>query len=497
VSACCEWRVAGGARLVTEVVRGGGGAGEQPAAGARPPTASEIRAAIARILASRSFEQASRSSRFLEYVADQTLSGQGDRLKGYTIAVEVFGRPPDFDGQSDPLVRVEAGRLRRRLLEYYGGEGKDDALRIDLPRGSYGIVAAYAAPAEAEPPASAAAEPTAERVAEVASPRRRWRRWRAILVTIVILAALTVVALQNLAGRSSRTYPTLAEVQAAGGRPPIVVLPFEDLSTQRDLRSLANTLTEEVLLLLDAPELFVVATEPQAGGGSGREGPVVASATAGAAYVLSGSVREAAEGVRVTARLVVAASGTQIWSGAFDEPVRFENSRVDQQRVARAIAAVASPYGPIFEVELERIRPLAPAELTTRDRVLEYYDYRRALDPGRHAVALECFPEVGHVHAIVFGDAAQRRIQFGVGDLQAGFLGELHLHPIDDHALEQLLLEHVAGRQLHVLRAQLALDQGQPRAQFVEGDRIAIHHGDDAVGIDRTGTGRLLAPGRH
>ena len=117
------------------------------------PGAAEIRAQLERILASRCFEQAARSSGFLRFVVEQTLAGQGERLKGYTIAVEVFGRPPDFDAQTDPLVRVEAGRLRRRLIEYYADEGRDDPVRLELPRGSYSVVSTYTARnAPATPP---------------------------------------------------------------------------------------------------------------------------------------------------------------------------------------------------------------------------------------------------------------------------------------------------------------------------------------------------------
>src|SRR5687767_8522939 len=105
------------------------------------PSTSEVHAALQRILASRCFQQAERASDFLRFVVEQTLAGAGQRLKGYTIGVEVFGRPADFDAQSDALVRVEAGRLRRRLLEYYAGEGAADPVRIELPRGAY--AAAY------------------------------------------------------------------------------------------------------------------------------------------------------------------------------------------------------------------------------------------------------------------------------------------------------------------------------------------------------------------
>ena len=99
----------------------------QGSAGPTRPSSAEVRAALERVLASRCFEQAARSSGFLRFVVEQTLAGHGDRLKGYTIGVEVFGRPPVFDAQSDPLVRVEAGRLRRRLIEYVCEDNREYA----------------------------------------------------------------------------------------------------------------------------------------------------------------------------------------------------------------------------------------------------------------------------------------------------------------------------------------------------------------------------------
>ena len=92
---------------------------EPNATTASPPSAEQVKAELARVLGSAVFAQAGRSTEFLRFVVEETLEGRGDRLKGYTIAIEVFGKPPEFDAQTDPLVRVEAGRLRRRLIEYY------------------------------------------------------------------------------------------------------------------------------------------------------------------------------------------------------------------------------------------------------------------------------------------------------------------------------------------------------------------------------------------
>ena len=361
----------------------------------REPTAAEIREQLERILGSRCFEQAGRSSKFLRFAADQTLAGLGDRLKGYTIAVEVFGRPADFDAQNDPLVRVEAGRLRRRLAEYYAGEGKGDQLRVDLPRGGYAVVWSYPPAAELAPRLASISSPAGPTVAPAtALLKRRRRRLRAwvIAALLVALSALVVVQQLRLSSRAGSDFPTLAEALARSGKPPIVVVPFEDLSAQPNLRGLADALTEETLLSLNDPELFAVATEPAAGGardsGSNR---VVIPVNVPAAYLLSGSVRDGVDGVRVTARVLATSTGTQLWNVAYDEPSRIKRSSADQERIANKIAAVAEPYGPIFDAELERVQRLPDDVLSTRDCVLKYYDYRRRLDAGSHESALKCF----------------------------------------------------------------------------------------------------------
>src|SRR5437763_7725530 len=101
------------------------------------PTTDEIRAALDRIAASEEFRASPQLVAFLRYVVEATLRGRQDRIKGYTIAVEALGRSDDFDPQDDPIVRVEAKRLRRAIHRYYENGGKHDPLRIDLPVGSY------------------------------------------------------------------------------------------------------------------------------------------------------------------------------------------------------------------------------------------------------------------------------------------------------------------------------------------------------------------------
>jgi len=95
--------------------------------------------ALDKILASEDFNASPQLAAFLTFAVQQTLNGQGPALKAYTIATEVLGRPPTFDPQNDPIVRVEATRLRRAIDRYYANDGAKDGLRIIMPRGGYSV----------------------------------------------------------------------------------------------------------------------------------------------------------------------------------------------------------------------------------------------------------------------------------------------------------------------------------------------------------------------
>ena len=92
---------------------------------------------LERIRASKAFRQADRLKRFLTFIVEETLAGRGDRLKEFVVGVEVFGKDNSFDPGNDPIVRVQARRLRAQLTRYYNEEGQADELLIDLPKGGY------------------------------------------------------------------------------------------------------------------------------------------------------------------------------------------------------------------------------------------------------------------------------------------------------------------------------------------------------------------------
>ena len=88
-------------------------------------------------MASATFRSVARLRRFLQFIVSETAAGRGDKLKEYVVGVHVFGKESAFDPRTDPIVRVQARRVRARLGRYYQEEGVNDEVLIELPKGRY------------------------------------------------------------------------------------------------------------------------------------------------------------------------------------------------------------------------------------------------------------------------------------------------------------------------------------------------------------------------
>jgi TolB-like protein len=212
----------------------------------------------------------------------------------------------------------------------------------------------------------------------------RRRRQRRTFVAVAALALLAIVLGRDLltpsAGRNGST-----AALARGGSASIMVVPFQALDGDDASRALSAAMTEELLLELGEHRLFVTTVEPTSGG---EAPPAVVHA---GHYHLTGSVRTTPERVRITARLVVADTGEQLWTAAYDEAPQIAKSSADQTRVVRSIAGVAAPYGAVFEAERVRVAALPADQLRTSDCVIRYYEYRSFPSPTLHGEVLRCF----------------------------------------------------------------------------------------------------------
>src|SRR5262245_57234736 len=145
------------------------------ASAGKQPERPEIQAELDRILASEAFRRAERHGRFLSFVCETTLNGNGSQLNEYLIAHEVFGRGPTYSPGEDSVVRRQAHAVRQKLQDYYAGPGKDDAVRIVLPVGRYvpSFVRAETEPEVVMAPAAAVVAPL--RAAEPTAPAAVWK----------------------------------------------------------------------------------------------------------------------------------------------------------------------------------------------------------------------------------------------------------------------------------------------------------------------------------
>ncbi len=238
---------------------------------------AEIRRQAERVLASRAFSSSGRMSRFLRFTVERTLEGRGGELKEYLLGVEIFDRDESsFDPRVDPIVRVEARRLRAKLKSFYENEGCCDRLIIDLPTGSY-------------------------------VPRFRVRE----------------------------SEPAAAPAEPARGR-TIALLPFANLSPDPDTDYFSDGLTEELIHALTKVEgLRVVAWNTASRLKDRQDDPATAGRQLNVAAVLAGSVRSAGGRLRVMARLIESATGYYLWSEIYDRQI--EDLFAIQEEISRAI----------------------------------------------------------------------------------------------------------------------------------------------------------------
>jgi TolB-like protein len=252
-----------------------------------------VRAELDRILASKGLATAGRLSKLLRYVVEKSLAGETDQLKEYAVGIEVFERDDKYDPRVDSIVRVEAGRLRTKLDEFYNGDGAGSPIRITLPRGGYSAVFEHAVVPSAAPAASLAAAP-------------QHRRSRATIPFVAVLLIAIAAMVFWLGSRDRRQSPDL--------RPTAAVLPFEANMIGGDNSNYSALITEAVTSELARLGTISVASYTSAMVFEGQRRPMSEiSAALKSAYVVEASVDDEASEILIVARLVNAATDRKMW----------------------------------------------------------------------------------------------------------------------------------------------------------------------------------------
>ncbi|MBL0290578.1 MAG: hypothetical protein IPQ15_07910 [Betaproteobacteria bacterium] len=295
------------------------------AAGALPAPADAIRAELDRVLASDEFATSARLRDMLRFLVDESLAGRVARLKGYRIAVEVFHRDPGFDADTDPLVRIQAGRLRRALDRYYATAGARDPLRIGVPKGGY--VPAFTVANGGE-------------VATVATDPGRG--------------------------------------PAEGTRPPVVaVLPFQSLSSDPEQAYFAEGLAAELTLALTRFDgMAVIARQSSLQYRDQVPDLPRIGRELGARYLVLGSVQRLGQAMRIDAGLAEAASREVLWNERYAFDLGARDLFAVQDDIAQKVSArVAGRYGAVFRDLGRGVQGQRSAVPGAYDAVLHFHHF--------------------------------------------------------------------------------------------------------------------------
>jgi adenylate cyclase len=347
-----------------------------------------IQDALQRVVASRDFVNSERKRRFLKFVVQETLAGHAGRIKAYSIALDAFDRDPSFNPVADPVVRIEAGRLRRCLEHYYLGEGAADRIRITIPKGGYvphfivtdgdGRSVPKALDDADQPnagqlgeliPAKAAADP-ARAVAGSSSPPvapsrlRLLKRPRWLASILSLLLALIIVLWGATLIFQTRI---LAEGQTAARQAPsLMVPPFANDSGDPALNSFARSITEDVIGgLIGFENVLVFGVDPGSPSGTGT---ALRAAVPDIDYVLKGRLSTAGNQIQITVALLQVADDQYLWSGRFCREFS-PGTMIDVLHdIALQVAGVlAQPHGVLDKEELRNTAGVRSRALAHQD----------------------------------------------------------------------------------------------------------------------------------
>lgn len=304
-----------------------------------------VKAQLEKILTSSNFATASQLSNFLRYVVEQTLNGQSDSIKQYTVAVEALGYAADFDPQSNPTVRVHAQQLRRALDHYYQTQGFEDPIRIDIPKGSY-------IPNFLENQKAPLAKSSAE---------------------------------------SASTVPAQSPLDSTG--PSIAVVMFGNLNKMDENIFLAQGLTGEILISLTRfSGLRILGPLFQAEGERIDYYKILHEY--GAMFVLQGWVRSQGQAIRITIDLTDASTGDKQWGRTFQYDLEKSSLfEIEDEVTSQVVGEIADGIGIIFQKLQSETYPEHIKLSDVTMAVLKYNNVWMTLDPRDWKATLEAIRE--------------------------------------------------------------------------------------------------------
>ncbi len=405
-------------------------------------TPEAIRLQLERILQSGEFRGSDKQRKFLSFVVDETLEDRASQLKGYTIAVSVYGRKEGFDPQVDPIVRVEAGRLRRALEHYYLTAGENDPVRITIPKGSY-------------------------------------------------VPAFKMIQIHP---SGAKTLTSESEGTALPEGPSVAVMPLINLTGNKEQDYFVDGLTEELTTELARYQDFkVIASQSTMRFKGQKVDPKGVGCDLGVRFLLVGSVRRNVKSVKVTIGLIDTSTGVQIWGENYKRELTAADLIAMQEGIALSvIGAIADQYGLISRRLSAESRKKPPADLKSYDAILRFYHYETVLTPEAFKEALEALertveidPEYGLAWAML-GHLHADNHALGFCEIEASLEKSMTfaqkgvaLAPENQFALDALSLVHfhLGDKEsfLKHVEQTIALNPNSPYFVGVAGWHLALH----------------------
>ena len=287
------------------------------------PSDKEVKQQLIRILRHSEFVTSPKGSAFLRYVVDETLADRQAYIKAFSIALAVFNKDESFDPQTDPIVRVQAVRLRKMLTQYYLEDGKNDPVVISLIRGSY-IPKIY--------------------FKEVHDIEQTQEQQRSII-------------------------------------PSIAVLPIRYLGDNEDYEYFVDGVTEEIVIKLARfSEIQVVARQATQPYKQKIIDPKILGNKLEVRYFLRGTLRKADTQLRLSVELIQANTSSTIWTKTFNKELTVDNIIEIQDDIANHVAStIAQPYGFLVGKEVRSLKQATTKNLTAYQYFLRFYQYQLTL----------------------------------------------------------------------------------------------------------------------
>ena len=399
--------------------------------------------------------------RFLQYIVERTLDGQEQSIKAYSIAVDVFGRGTDFDPQADPIVRVQARRLRGLLDDYYRGSGLQDAVQIRLPVGRYIPEFVVAEAESTEPTRLPAVHMSPNAPAPRGGPTVSWY----VLAVITLGTAMAAYSLSTWGPRQQMAAASIGALQ----RPTINIVEFQNLAVSvqppPQVAGLAIELVTDLEQFENVRAHYRVASEVVM---AAEDLPVND-------FVLTGIVRADDEVVQYSAILTESRTGSVVWNQTLSVPASEAAMPAVLDTVSRSFSLVlGSPRGPLHAPARQLIASGAPSQVDTNlylCRVLfdRYRETGGASDAAGASACLAALPEVDKQTSSVLAAHASLLAEYAgptiVGEMTTADRRRLAdttiqraiaLDPISGFAWEQQARLHEGQGNLELARADFA-----------------------------------------